>query len=249
MTLGLFNRIKRARHAAAEHKEYTVSVTLTEGIDKELLRQASLRAGIGAGRTLSISRSTITLLDRSDSQNAEEGMADLLTITGEYLRSRTGTVPEYNKWVRNPEAAGGTARRTGLGAENENPGSHWPGQHGTCIEISLADAFNEAGRRGKTITELLSEAMEDAAWRTDEGEMATALSNLGGIALPKSMVRFVEKLDYRTSDPGSCACVSCGGKIYTSCNTPSGNDVFTHNFMEELAYLGIKTYSVALNPA
>lgn len=249
MISGILNRIKRARRAAAEHKEYMVSVTLTEEIDRELLKQARLRAGIGAGRTLSISRNTIALLDRNESQNAEEGMADLLTIAGEYIRSRTGTIPEYNKWVREPGAAGGTSRHAGHRAEEEHPGLQWPGQHGASIEISLADAFNEAGRRGKTVTELLSEAMEDAAWRTDEGETATALSNLGGIVLPKSMVKFVEKVDYRTSVPGSCACVSCGGKIYTSCNTPSGNDGFAHNFMEELAYLGIKTFSVALNPA
>lgn len=243
MTFRLINRIKRARRVAADNnKEYVVSVTLTEEIDTEALNTARLRTGIGAGRSLYANLNTIIILDRADGHDAEEGMTDLLTIAGEYIRIRTGIVPEYNKWVRQP---GTTGRTTGLilqRAWKDIQQPKRPVQQGTSIGISLVDTFNEAGKRCKTVTTLLSEAMEDAAWRTYECETAMKLSNLGGVALPKSMVKFVERLDYRTSDPGGCSCVSCGGKIYASCNTLSADDAFAQNFVEELAYLGIKAY-------
>lgn len=249
MRLGIINRIKRARCAAANDKEYMVSVRLTEEVDREAVETARLRSGIGAGRALSVSRNTITLWDRSGSQDAEGGMVDLLTIAGEYLHIRNGITPEYNKWVRVPASTGSGVRRSGKAEESAELPSWSYGQHDSGIDISLADAFNQAGKKGRTVTGLLSEAMEDAAWRADEGEMEMTISNLGGIALPKSMVKFVERVDYRTSDPGCCACVSCGGTIHMNCNILPCNNGFAQYFVEELAYLGIKTCNVALNPA
>lgn len=241
MTFGLFGGIWRARRAAAEHREYKVSVTFNEEIDREAAGKASLNTRIGTGRFLSMSGDTMTMTADAGSSDEKECLADLLTIAGEYLHVRYGIEPEYNGWVHKPDARdNGTKSQIPMNALEHAETSQSVGRRRTCIGISLADAFNEARKRGKTVSGLLSEAIEDAAWRADEGETAIGLDNIGGIVLPKSMVRFVERIEFQTPDPCSCSCVSCGGTIYMSCNTAPGNGCFAHYLVEELAYIGIK---------